>query len=186
VGYQDQVYKNSRYSFQLVGSCFYSLRVLIFNKISRVPVSQNDFTYLFTPRSTIRPLFDYFDLPFPQVFEQPLNFSEVLQLNDTLPSGLDTAGISMGGETFRSINHWSLIIFLAFFSNNGVAHSMKSTPLAGMGMFAAIFFYPNSYHLHALRPRWQTLYYNGKHSRQTQYFLRPTWHLCCQWLGLSA
>jgi len=113
VGYQDQVYKNSRYSCQLVSSCFYSLRVLIF-KFSRIPISQNNFTYLFTPRSTIRPLFDYFDLPFPQDVEQPLNFSRVLQLNDTLPSGLDTAGISMGGETFRIINHWSVMIFTRF------------------------------------------------------------------------
>ena len=103
MGYQDQVYKNSRYSCQLVSSCFYLLRVLIF-KFSRVPVSQNGLTYLFTPRSAIFPLFDYFDLPFPQDFEQPFNFSTILQPNDTLPSGLDTAGISAGGETFRIID----------------------------------------------------------------------------------
>ena len=78
---------------------FCSLRVLIF-KFSRVPVSQSGLTYLYTPTSTIRPLFDDFDLPFPQDFEQPFNASGVLQSNDMLPSGLDTTGISMGGEMF--------------------------------------------------------------------------------------
>jgi hypothetical protein len=108
VGYQDQVCKNSRYSSQPVSSCFCSLRVLIL-KISRVPLSENNFTYLFTPQSTIRPLFDDFDLPFPQNFEQPLNFSKVVHPNDTLPNGLDTTGISMGGETLRIINRWLLM-----------------------------------------------------------------------------
>jgi len=142
VGYQDQVRKNSQPSSQLVGSLFFcSLRVLIF-KISRVPLSQNNFTYLFTPQSIIRPLFAGFNLSFPQAFEQPLNFSTVVDPNDTLPSGLDTTGISMGGGMFRLIDRCLSIIFnpffLAKFLNNGVAHSMKSTPLS-MGMFAAIF-----------------------------------------------
>jgi hypothetical protein len=140
------MYKDSRYCSQLVSSCFCSLRVLIF-KFSRVPKSENNLTYVFTPRSTIRSLFDHFDLPFPQVLEQPFNFSWVVYPNDTLPSGLDTTGISMGGETFRIINHWLLMIFhpfsLAFFSDDGIAHSVKQTP-ASEGTFAAISCYPNS------------------------------------------
>ena len=139
MGYQDQLYKNSRYSFQLVSSCVCSVRMLIF-KISRVPVSNDSLTYLFTPRSTIGPLFDGFDLPFPQELEPPFNFSGVLTSNDTLPSGIDRAEISMGGETFRSINRRLLMLFsLAKFWNNGVAHSMKSTPLYHMGTFIATF-----------------------------------------------
>ena len=114
MGYQDQVYKDSRYSSQLVSSCFCSLRVFIF-KFSRVPLSPNGLTYIFTPRSTIHSLFDHFDLPFPQVFERPLNFSQVLQPGDTPPSGLDTTGISIGGETSQVINHWLMMIFYPFY-----------------------------------------------------------------------
>jgi len=81
---------------------FCSFGVLIF-KFSRVPVSKDGLsTYLFTPGSTIRPLFEAFNLSFP--FEQPLNFSKVVDPDETLPSGLNTTGIYMGGETFPIIN----------------------------------------------------------------------------------
>ncbi|KDR74467.1 hypothetical protein GALMADRAFT_71149 [Galerina marginata CBS 339.88] len=79
-----------------------------------VPLSEHNFTYLFTPRDTLRPLFQHFNLLLPQDYEQSFNFSSTLYLNDTLPSGINTSSIAMGAR----------------FSDNGVAHSMKSTPLS--------------------------------------------------------
>ena len=137
------MYKNSRYSSQLVSSCFCSLRVLIL-KFSRVPLSENNFTYVFTPRSTIRSLFDHFDLPFPQVFEQPFNFSTVLHQNDTLPRGLDTTGISMGGEAFRIINH--CLLKIPFFPSRVLEYwrCAQHEVYPEFGYVCSYFFYPNS------------------------------------------
>jgi len=73
---------------------------------SRVPLSERNFTYVFTPQNTIRPLFDDLDLDFPQALQRPLNFSDVVDPNDTLPSGLDKAGISIGGASVS--HHWTV------------------------------------------------------------------------------
>ncbi|KDR76712.1 hypothetical protein GALMADRAFT_139606 [Galerina marginata CBS 339.88] len=78
-----------------------------------VPVSTNGFTYLFTPRETIRSLFQDFNMSIPGDYEKPFNFSSVVASNDTLPSGLNTSSVVLG----------------ALFSNNGVANSMKSMPV---------------------------------------------------------
>ncbi|KAF8954430.1 hypothetical protein BDZ97DRAFT_1865139 [Flammula alnicola] len=79
-----------------------------------IPLSENNLTYLFTPRDTIRGLFQNFEMDFPQGFEAPLNFTQVMHPNDTLPSGLDPSGIATG----------------AVFWDSGVAHSTNSTPLS--------------------------------------------------------
>ena len=71
-----------------------------------MPLSDNNYTYLFTPQSTIRPLFDAFGLDFPQALQPPLNFSTVVDLKDTLPGGLNKTGISMGGANVSY--HWTL------------------------------------------------------------------------------
>ncbi|KAF8164850.1 hypothetical protein B0H34DRAFT_648623 [Crassisporium funariophilum] len=79
-----------------------------------ITVSENDLTYLFTPRDTVRPLFQGVGLPFPARLEQPLNLTKTMHPNDTVPATLDISKIAMG----------------AMFSHNGVAHSMKSTPMS--------------------------------------------------------
>jgi hypothetical protein len=113
-----------------------------------VSLSANNYTYLFTPQSTILPLFDYFDMDFPQSLKPPLNFSSVVDPKDTLPRGLNTTDISIGGARFHITGHCSSMIlnpiFLAQFWNNGVAHSMKSTPVS-LGMFADRFLQSTSF-----------------------------------------
>ncbi|KAF8890375.1 hypothetical protein BD779DRAFT_1610820 [Infundibulicybe gibba] len=64
--------------------------------INIVPQSDNNLTYTFTPRATLRSLFDSFKLPLPAEFEAPVNGSKVLQKNDTFPVGLDVAATSLG------------------------------------------------------------------------------------------
>ncbi|KAF8883434.1 hypothetical protein BD779DRAFT_1443935 [Infundibulicybe gibba] len=81
---------------------------------SSVPRSDNGFTYTFTPRATLRSLFDSFKLPFPAQLEVPVNGSKVLQKNDTFPVGLDVAATSLG----------------AFFPDDGAGQSFQSTPLS--------------------------------------------------------
>ncbi|KAF8811878.1 hypothetical protein BYT27DRAFT_7088549 [Phlegmacium glaucopus] len=84
----------------------------ITDPVDIVPISKNNLTYLYTPRDTLRPLFDWFSLPFPAELEQVLN-SSVLVPGDTVPGGLDLTSIAIA----------------ATFSDNGVAHSLKSTPI---------------------------------------------------------
>ena len=61
-----------------------------------IPISQNGFTYLFTSRETIRPLFQNFGLQLPAIFEQPFNFSTVVQPGDNLPGGVEPVGYRYG------------------------------------------------------------------------------------------
>ncbi|KIY63410.1 hypothetical protein CYLTODRAFT_432999 [Cylindrobasidium torrendii FP15055 ss-10] len=70
-------------------------------------------TYLFYPIDTLQSLFDSFEMEFPSRLMQLLNVSNFLDVNDTLPIGLDITKISD----------------VAKFYDNGVAHSMKSKPL---------------------------------------------------------
>ncbi|KAF8811858.1 hypothetical protein BYT27DRAFT_7088513 [Phlegmacium glaucopus] len=84
----------------------------ITDPVDIVPISKNNLTYLYTPRDTLRPLFDGFSLPFPAVLEQVLD-SSVLAPGDTLPDRLDLTSIAIA----------------ATFFDNGVAHSFKSTPI---------------------------------------------------------
>jgi len=78
-----------------------------------VTLSANNFTYIFTPRETLRSLFSSFDKEYPTTVP-PFNASSVLQLNDTLPSGLNVNETALG----------------ASFYDNGVAHSFKSDPIS--------------------------------------------------------
>ena len=63
-----------------------------------MPVSKGGFTYLFTPRETLRLLFQGLDLSFPPTLERPLNFSSIVEIGDTLPVGLNHTTTAMGGE----------------------------------------------------------------------------------------
>ncbi|KAK0191490.1 hypothetical protein F5146DRAFT_1048998 [Armillaria mellea] len=76
-----------------------------------IPRSSNGFTYLFTPRETMKSLFSSFDLVFSSDLEESV--TDALQLNDTLPSTVDVNGTA----------------FTAYFSDNGVAHSLLSKPV---------------------------------------------------------
>ncbi|SJL11073.1 uncharacterized protein ARMOST_14474 [Armillaria ostoyae] len=79
-----------------------------------IPRSFNDITYLFTPRETIITLFSSFGLDrlaFSSYQED--NVTAVLRLNDTLPSTVDVNGTA----------------FAAYFTDNGVAHTLKSNPV---------------------------------------------------------
>ncbi|KAF8883443.1 hypothetical protein BD779DRAFT_1802002 [Infundibulicybe gibba] len=83
--------------------------------INIVPRSDNNFTYTFTPRATLRSLFDSFKLPFPAKLEVPVNGSKVLQ------------------RMIRSLLAWMLLPRLSVvtaFYDNGVGHSFQSTPLS--------------------------------------------------------
>ncbi|KAK0237132.1 hypothetical protein EDD85DRAFT_770802 [Armillaria nabsnona] len=79
-----------------------------------IPRSFNNITYLFTPRETINTLFSSFGLDrlaFSSYRED--NVTAVLRLNDTLPSTVDVNDTA----------------FAAYFTDNGVAHSLKSQPI---------------------------------------------------------
>ena len=80
----------------------------------------------------IRPLFGQFGLSFPAVLEQPFNVSSVIHPGDVLPATLNLSQVSMAGKKF-SISTFRLsqymVTTIAVFWNNGVAHSLKSTPL---------------------------------------------------------
>jgi len=66
-------------------------------QLASVPISNSTLTYLYTPRDTLRPLFDEFSVPFPAALEKVLNSSNVLAPNDTLPDGLDLTSIAIAG-----------------------------------------------------------------------------------------
>ena len=66
---------------------------------SRVTVSKSNLTYLFTPQSTIRSLFDAFGLNFPEDLQRPFDFSTVVDPMDILPRGLNNSDISLGGAS---------------------------------------------------------------------------------------
>ncbi|KAK0467718.1 uncharacterized protein EV420DRAFT_1742822 [Desarmillaria tabescens] len=76
-----------------------------------IPRSFNNYTYLFTPRETMNTLFSSFGHVFSSDLEH--NVTDVLQKNDTLPSTVDVNGTALA----------------AYFSDNGVAHSLKSDPV---------------------------------------------------------
>ncbi|KAK0189510.1 hypothetical protein F5146DRAFT_628992 [Armillaria mellea] len=74
--------------------------------------SYNNYTYLFTPRETMDTLFSSFGLPNLSSGLET-NVTDILQLNDTLPSTVDVNGTA----------------FAADFTDNGVAHTLKSKPI---------------------------------------------------------
>ncbi|PBK73185.1 hypothetical protein ARMSODRAFT_881019 [Armillaria solidipes] len=76
-----------------------------------IPRSSNGFTYLFTPRETMKTLFSSFGRVFSSGLEESV--TDALQLNDTLPSTVDVNGTAL----------------TAYFSDNGVAHSFLSKPV---------------------------------------------------------
>ncbi|KAJ3509093.1 hypothetical protein NLJ89_g5402 [Agrocybe chaxingu] len=86
-------------------------------QVNIIPLSENNRTYVFTPRDALTPLFAGFAMNFPEILKAPFNFSAAMHENDTVPAVLRASNISLG----------------AMFWDNGVAHSMKSTPL-NMGM----------------------------------------------------
>ncbi|KAF9464261.1 hypothetical protein BDZ94DRAFT_1216732 [Collybia nuda] len=75
-------------------------------------LSPSNFTYIFTPRETLRSLFDSFDKEYPSILK-PFNATAVMQGNDTLPPDLNPNDLALGGH----------------FYSNGVAHSFRSMPL---------------------------------------------------------
>jgi hypothetical protein len=77
-----------------------------------VPTSFNNLTYLYTPRDTLRPLFDGFNMSLPAVLETALDTS-FLATGDTLPDGLDLTSIAMAG-TFH-INIFRSFVSIANF-----------------------------------------------------------------------
>ncbi|KAL0949830.1 hypothetical protein HGRIS_009865 [Hohenbuehelia grisea] len=79
-----------------------------------IPRSFANFTYMFTPRDTVRALFSSFDMDMPKILEQPLNASLATAPGDRFPSGIDPQSTALA----------------AAFYDNGVAHSFKSTPLS--------------------------------------------------------
>jgi len=95
-------------------------------------MSESNITYLFTPRETLRPLFSYFDMPFPDVLEKPLNMTRVLQNNDTVSGDINISKTAMGGTLFSPSIHATpaQITPSGPFWNNGVAHSIRSSPLS--------------------------------------------------------
>ncbi|KAL0949015.1 hypothetical protein HGRIS_009111 [Hohenbuehelia grisea] len=79
-----------------------------------IPRSPNNKTYILYPRSTLRDLFVSFRLPFPPILDQPLNTTRYVEPGDSLPSNVDLENTSLA----------------AYFYDNGVAHSFKSTPMS--------------------------------------------------------
>ncbi|KAK0494193.1 hypothetical protein EDD18DRAFT_1464335 [Armillaria luteobubalina] len=77
-----------------------------------LPRSLNNFTYLFTPRETMNTLFSSFGLPNLSPGLET-NVTDVLNPNDTVPPTVDINGTA----------------FAASFTDNGVAHSLKSQPI---------------------------------------------------------
>lgn len=55
-------------------------------------------TYVFTPRSTLRDLFEYFNKPLPDELKNPVDLAQVLQSNDSAPAELNVQETAMGGE----------------------------------------------------------------------------------------
>ncbi len=60
-----------------------------------IPRSSNGFTYLFTPRETMKTLFSSFDRVFSSDLEESV--TDALQLNDTFPSTVDVNGTALTG-----------------------------------------------------------------------------------------
>ncbi|KAK0216216.1 hypothetical protein IW262DRAFT_1276633 [Armillaria fumosa] len=77
-----------------------------------LPRSFNNLTYLFTPRETMNTLFSSFGLPNLSSGLET-NVTDVLDPNDTLPLTVDINGTA----------------FVATFTDNGVAHTLKSEPI---------------------------------------------------------
>ena len=69
---------------------------LIDNCCCRVPRSNNSRTYIFTPHSVVRELFSSFNMEYKGL--PPFNASAVVELNDTLPAGLNADDVAFGGR----------------------------------------------------------------------------------------
>jgi hypothetical protein len=63
---------------------------------SSIPHSEANFTYLFTPREVLRSLFSSFEMEYPAI--KPFNATATMQLNDTLPPGLNVEETALGGR----------------------------------------------------------------------------------------
>jgi hypothetical protein len=77
---------------------------------SSVPVSPTMLTYVYTPRSTLRGLFEYFNTPLPDELQSPLNLAQVLQGNDSVPDELNVQETAMGGEC----NEYNMSLHMPF------------------------------------------------------------------------
>ena len=84
-------------------SVFFSISIMTsaYQSVLSIPLSNNSFTYVFTPRSLLQRLFAHFDKEFPPALQAPLNVSTVLQLNDTITSGADVQSLALGGNYSR-------------------------------------------------------------------------------------
>lgn len=76
-------------------------------------------------------------MEFPAKLEMPVNTTEVLHTNDTVPSTIDISTIALAGRPTvcpQNADLLNIILSLAAFSDNGVAHSLKSVPMT-VGMY---------------------------------------------------
>ncbi|KAF9004740.1 hypothetical protein BDQ17DRAFT_1354599 [Cyathus striatus] len=79
-----------------------------------IPRGNSTLTYVFVPRDTLQGLFSWFEMPLPGVFNAPLNMSNIMAPNDTLPATTKPEDLAMSAGKFY---------------DNGVAHSLFSSPL---------------------------------------------------------
>ncbi|KAL0961471.1 hypothetical protein HGRIS_006415 [Hohenbuehelia grisea] len=79
-----------------------------------IPRSANNKAYLLMPQDTMRDLFTSFSIDLPRDLQKPLNTTQYLDANDTLPGNPDFSKISLAAPFF----------------DNGVAHSLRSFPMS--------------------------------------------------------
>ncbi|KAL0571126.1 hypothetical protein V5O48_010834 [Marasmius crinis-equi] len=84
--------------------------------VNIVPLTPNNFTYVFVPRDDVRGLFQEFKMDVPPVIELPFNRTAVVG-NDTIPSNVDFNSLLDVGKSS------------AGFFQNGVGHAFKSYPV---------------------------------------------------------
>lgn len=69
-----------------------------------VPRAASGNTYLYAPQDQLRSLFDSFDLDFPESLTRPLDMTNMLIENDTVPAGVDLQKTSAASELVFFVN----------------------------------------------------------------------------------
>ncbi|KAK1220247.1 hypothetical protein PQX77_016983 [Marasmius sp. AFHP31] len=100
--------------------------------VNIVPLSANNFTYVFVPRSDIRDLFREYNMDVPALVDGPFDRTAVLG-TDKVPDTVDIDSTLDKGK-YQDITHFSLWSNCSpsatgRFASNGVAHSFKSFPV---------------------------------------------------------
>ncbi|KAG6828760.1 hypothetical protein H0H92_006839 [Tricholoma furcatifolium] len=65
--------------------------------VNLVPLSQNNITYVFTPRETLESLFASLEMDYPESAMVPFNITQTLLPGDSAPSSLNISDIALGG-----------------------------------------------------------------------------------------